>query len=390
MSIEYLDHEVIGKHFFKPKSVQELKGTATVVIDTNVLLSAYQWKEVTLLEVKETLEKLESIYRLKIPSHVVKEFMDQRPKRIVENIKKIETDLLSKFNKLPKLSSIVPFLEMLPQSDEYLEAEKEYNEAFNKYKKSIQEITDHVKEFINSDPVLDNFEQLIINCYYQLEPEEIAEMEKEIKDRVKYKIPPLSGGDSQKKENYDGDFIIWKHILKLNTDVIFVTSDSKEDWVIKDHHNKVLSPRRELIEEFYMKTNGKTFAILSPKDFVELFNVQLDSEVADDLNKTLVSRSKIFEKISDIFINYDPAKLNAMSSYDAYDIEASYFISFLPDTLLYRNIEDLLYKTIKTFHSPDVVDKLDRLAIKAMTMEITHYLQQETGFYTPQGHKIFN
>ncbi|MGV2686948.1 hypothetical protein GNF82_22055, partial [Clostridium perfringens] len=123
------------------------------------------------------MEKLESINRLKTPSHVIKEFMDQRPKRIVETIKKIETDLLSKFNKQQKLYATVPFLEMLPKSKEYLEAEKEYNEAFDKYKKSIQEIIGHVKEFINIDPVLDNFEQLIISCYYQLEPEEIAEMQ---------------------------------------------------------------------------------------------------------------------------------------------------------------------------------------------------------------------
>lgn len=369
MSIEYLDHEVIGKHFFKPKSLQELKSSATVVIDTNVLLSAYQWKEVTLLEVKETLEKLESIFRLKIPSHVVKEFMDQRPKRIVENIKKIETDLLSKFNKLPKLSSIVPFLEMLPQSDEYLEAEKEYNDAFNKYKKSIQEITGHVKEFINSDPVLDNLELLIVNCYFQLEPEEIAEMEEELKERVKNKIPPLSGGDSGKKENYDGDYIIWKHILKLNTDVIFVTSDTKDDWVIKDHHNNVLSPRRELIEEFYQKTGGKTFTILSPKDFVELYNSQIESAIADDLSKVSKEKSDLSLYLNKLFNKYDPVGVAHADEFE-YDIEVNYFINNLPSDLSLINIEKLLYNTMKKYFDIGISEVLK----SKIALEIYNYL----------------
>lgn len=369
MSIEYLDHEVIGKHFFKPKSLQELKSSATVVIDTNVLLSAYQWKEVTLLEVKETLEKLESIFRLKIPSHVVKEFMDQRPKRIVENIKKIETDLLSKFNKLPKLSSIVPFLEMLPQSDEYLEAEKEYTDAFNKYKKSIQEITGHVKEFINSDPVLDNLELLIVNCYFQLEPEEIAAMEEELKERVKNKIPPLSGGDSGKKENYDGDYIIWKHILKLNTDVIFVTSDTKEDWVIKDHHNNVLSPRRELIEEFYQKTGGKTFTILSPKDFVELYNSQIESAIADDLSKVSKEKSDLSLYLNKLFNKYDPVGVAHADEFE-YDIEVNYFIKNLPSDISLINIEKLLYNTMKIYFDVRIGEVLK----SKMALEIYNYL----------------
>jgi len=369
MSIEYLGHDVIGKHFFKPKSLQELKQTATVVIDTNVLLSAYQWKEVTLLEVKETLEKLAGIYRLKIPSHVVKEFMDQRPKRIVETIKKIETDLLSKFNKQQKLYSTVPFLEMLPKSKEYLEAEKEYNEAFDKYKKSIKDIIGHVKEFINSDPVLDNFEQLIINCNYQLEPEEIAEMQAEVKDRIKNKIPPLSGGDSGKKENYDGDYIIWKHILKLDTDVIFVTSDTKDDWVIKDHYNNVLSPRRELIEEYYLKSGGKTFTILSPKDFVELFNSQIDSDIAEDLSKRLEEEADLFFFLREIFNEYDPAGIASYGESE-YDIEINHIINNLPSIISYASIENLLFKTLEKYFNIRIAETM----CMKMTSDIFNFI----------------
>lgn len=207
MTIQFVDKHHTDKFFFKPKSFNQMKHSATVVIDTNVLLSAYQWREVTLREVLDTLNDLSNAGRLRIPSHVVKEFMDQRPKRIVETNQKIEKELLSKIQKPPQLISTVPFIDLLDESKQYLEAEEEFLIHFENYRKKIKEIIKSVKGFINNDPVLDTLESLIVDCYFELTPEEISKIEAETKERINKKIPPLTGGDKGKKKTLMGTLL---------------------------------------------------------------------------------------------------------------------------------------------------------------------------------------
>ncbi|MDM5277093.1 PIN-like domain-containing protein [Paenibacillus silvae] len=378
MTIEYAGNHSIDKHFFKPKSLEELKKTATVVVDTNVLLAAYQWKEVTLIEVKDTLSNLSNVHRLKIPSHVVKEFMDQRPKKIVEMNQKIERELLSKFQKMPNLTSIVPFIEMLPESKKYLDFEKEYFLTFNNYKKSIQEIISQIRRFINIDPVLDSLEQLILSCYYELDENEMSKIEEEVKERSKKKTPPLTGGDSGKKENYQGDYIIWKHILKIGSDVIFVTTDTKEDWVIKDHHGNVLSARRELIEEFFEVSEGRSFTIMSPKEFVELFKPEVDIDIVEDLESIPEIHSDLFYFVRDLFNKYDPAGVYSETLLeDEYDAEVDDIITNLTSKTNKIQIEKKIRLTIEKYFDKSTASNIPHDKLYIMSELIYMYLSNK-------------
>lgn len=60
--------------FIDVKTLEEIKSTATIVIDTNVLLMGYQKKNVTFESVLTVLKQLSDEERLKIPAHVIKEF----------------------------------------------------------------------------------------------------------------------------------------------------------------------------------------------------------------------------------------------------------------------------------------------------------------------------
>jgi len=86
----------IEKYFHKPKSIEMIINTATIIVDTNVLLSAYQWKETSFKEVLDVLLKAAHNDRLKIPKHVLDEFIDQRPKLIKNMLDRINTDVYSK------------------------------------------------------------------------------------------------------------------------------------------------------------------------------------------------------------------------------------------------------------------------------------------------------
>lgn len=53
-----------------------------------------------------------------------------------------------------------------------------------KITEKIKEIIKSVKGFINNDPVLDTLESLIVDCYFELTPEEISKIEAETKERI--------------------------------------------------------------------------------------------------------------------------------------------------------------------------------------------------------------
>ncbi|QKS72838.1 hypothetical protein FLK61_40240 [Paenalkalicoccus suaedae] len=74
----------LDKYFFKPRKAEEIVDKALIVIDTNILLAAYQWKKASFKEITNIMDNLMKEERLKIPSHVFEEFMDQRPNRIKE------------------------------------------------------------------------------------------------------------------------------------------------------------------------------------------------------------------------------------------------------------------------------------------------------------------
>lgn len=324
--------ESLKKYFHKPKLLTEIKDTAYIVVDTNVLLAAYQWKEVTLNEVLDTLQTLSTANRLKIPSQVFDEFMDQRPKKIAEIIQKIDKEMNSKLQRPSRLLSTVPLIEMLEDSEEFLELEKQYFEKYDLYRKKLGDLTKRVGEFLVSDPVLFAMQEMLTNSYFKLDPDRSKDIEQEAKQRAQQKLPPLSGGDASKRENAYGDYYIWRHILSLNNDVIFVTADKKDDWVLKDHHGNILSPRRELVEDFFEENEGKTFTIVSPKEFVALYKPDIDSTVSNDLQKVMTEfNSSTLRAFRNLFYKYDPVGIYALSGLeDEYDGEISDLCKVLP------------------------------------------------------------
>lgn len=333
------------KYFYEPQRVEDIKDSAYVVLDSSVLLSAYQWKEVTLTEVLEVMRELSNDGRLKVPSHVFKEFIDQRPKKILEIIQRIDKDLHSRLHKPPKLESLVPFLDMLEGSDDYYHAERSYLEAYDSYRKKTSDLSNRVKSFLQSDPVLSMLKEIIQDSFFDLPEEVYRNIDSEAKEKANKKIPPLTGGDAGKKENAFGDFIIWKHILHLGREVIFVSADKKDDWVLKDHHGNILSPRRELVEEFYEINNEKTFTILSPKEFVALYKPNVSRRVSFDLEFDKRRRVELFDELSKVFNEHDPSGLYSLTDeIDEYRPEIEPLIEKMPGYQTKEEIAGLIKK----------------------------------------------
>lgn len=271
------------QYFHQPKKIEDLIENAFIVVDTNVLLSAYQWRNVTVEEVLNTLEDLSNKGRLKIPFQVVKEFSKNRPNILKERLNEIESTINS-LQKQKTLNERVPMLEgqeVFKKTDELV---NEFNSTLKEYKNALIEVRDKVRDLFLYDPYLERLSKIIEKSFYLPEDLETNDKLKEIAvERFKEKKPP-GYKDSDKEDNSEGDFIIWHTLKKLKEDVIFISNDKKKDWVYKDKHEESISARRELIEEFYVETNGKDFIHLSPKEFISKYNPNVSSDIKEDLS----------------------------------------------------------------------------------------------------------
>ncbi|PEP16074.1 hypothetical protein CN578_14250 [Bacillus toyonensis] len=307
-------HNELEKLFINTKPLEEMIKKATIVVDTNVLLSAYQTKPVTFEAILNILNELANKKRLKIPSYVIREFNENRPKRIKDITNELQqfintVDSIKNTQPPKKLDKILPAINVLEDNhtEKVVKLQQEFNNQLNTLKESgivfkeeLNTLVLKLSEYMDHDPILLKYEEIIRKSYF--EPE-ISLSEKDLEDegkkRVEREIPP-GFRDKAKKANRFGDLIIWLQICELKEDVIFITFDNKEDWVYKDSKGNVLGARVELVQEFYEKSDGKTLKILHPGKFVELYtDGNVDSEVKVDLKEI----EKIKKSVKEIFRN---------------------------------------------------------------------------------------
>lgn len=281
--------------FIPLKELHEIMDDAYVVIDTNVLLMAYQWRDTTYKVVYDILSEISKQDRLKIPHQVVKEFANNRAEVIQTLHQDIHDKLLSKLEKEKHpqntIKTVVPAYDMfeneifkpiLDTEERYLNAIKELNEAKKKYKLSlVNDLQKLVKGLLYKDPISQEFKKLFEKGFIDEIEIDSNKLTDELDRRKKNNIPP-----GYKDKGHKGDYLIWQSILSLKEKpVIFVTGDVKADWAYTRDED-FLGGRRELIEEFY-EENKQTLHIITPLQFAEADSTKkgkaLNEEVKADL-----------------------------------------------------------------------------------------------------------
>lgn len=289
------------------KKLNDIFNEALIVIDTNVLLMAYQWRDTTFNQVFEILDELSKEERLIIPAQVLKEFANKRPQTIRDLLNDIHNKILSKLDRGKadhhSLDKVIPSLEFMHNKDKLLESEKKYNEALlslkeaqKEYKSTLNELLDNIKEYLDNDPITERFKGIFEkSCLEDLNLKEDW-LKSELERRKKHSIPP-----GYRDKGHMGDMIIWSEILKLNEKhVIFITRDNKNDWVYKDSAGNVMGARRELVEEFYT-ANEKSFKIMTPLKFLETYlkhkGESVNDTVRDDMEKEEIEFNSLLKSI---------------------------------------------------------------------------------------------
>ena len=253
------------------KSVEEIKNTCMIVLDTNALLVPYAIGKDSLQQIRYTYEKLIEENRLVIPSQVAREFAKNRAGKLGE--------LFQQFNrKLSGLSKLhkgrYPLLEELETYQIVLKLESEIDTLQVEYKKAIQKVISDIRNWTWNDPVSllysDLFRERVI---HDLSIDDKDELLAQLNYRQVHNIPP-GYKDSGKDDEGIGDYLIWLTILETGKSaiksVLFVSGDEKADWFHKSE-KQALYPRYELIDEFRRKTNGHSFHIVSFSTFLNLY-----------------------------------------------------------------------------------------------------------------------
>lgn len=277
------NHFIYRKHFPDSKSILSRKGkgineifkNAIFVLDTNSLLVPYNIGKENIEKIGKTYKGLISKDKLYIPEHALREFAKNRSLRIAELFTNIDNHLSSlpalKLFEYPILGELEAYKELKKSRDTIVEHVKDY-------KKNLEDLKSGILDWNWSDPVTnmyqDTFTENIIISPSGTEEELI----KEYQSRINDDIPP-GNKDKSKDTNAIGDYLIWKSILELGKakkkDVIFVSNDEKNDWLLKGNQ-KSISTKFELVDEFYRVTEGFDFMSITFNSFLNYEGLDID------------------------------------------------------------------------------------------------------------------
>ena len=249
---------------FAPQLIEEAKKDCLVVIDTNVLLLPYKSGKDALAAIRPVLTRLSQEKRLFIPSQVAREFAAHR----FDHIRMMLETWHDIHSKVPNVEGLQSFasLEEMPEYKTAKDAAARIRADAKAYSDAIGAIKTKIESWMLTDPVSTLYRE-IFNQENVIEiPLEKATLLDEYRHRLELRIPP--GFEDGERI---GDYIIWKCILHLagthKKSLIFVTGDSKIDWVHKTKYNQVLFPRLELVDEYRRASGDKTFFLLQLSGF---------------------------------------------------------------------------------------------------------------------------
>lgn len=260
---------------FARRAAQLDQSSALIVLDTNALLVPYRVGKQSLEDIKSALAEYKAQGRLVVPAEVALEYARNRPEEIKKAYDAIEKAIARSHQQFePHM-----FIRALALWKEIERSQQKINEEWKNITRSLAKIRDEMHEWSWRDPVRDIYSELFdhsVVCGLSLSETDIQDI---IKSRFSNRQPP-GFQDSGKDDGGGGDVRIWLTILELVTqrpsDVLFVSSDEKNDWHHKSN-GKALFPHTELLEEFDEKSNGKTFKIIPLSDLLERRGVSLAS-----------------------------------------------------------------------------------------------------------------
>jgi hypothetical protein len=259
-----------------------------VVIDSNVLLDLYRYGASARADLLKALKALGD--RLYVPHQAVREFWRNREKllkdpggtlALQQTIENSEKQLKESINNWTNQRS--------HQEQERVELEAVLTEAFQSLKDKIRDLSEDETagwaRDTSIDEVLTALDDVLKGRVGKpMSAADNAEAIAEAKRRNENKIPP-GYLDAKKEADFStGDYIVWEETLReaetRGVDVLFVSRDTKEDWVRREGGEN-RGPRIELVQEMRTRAAVSLF-MRTPADLLKLANESLNIEVREE------------------------------------------------------------------------------------------------------------
>lgn len=280
----------------KDGGIDNIWDKAIFVFDTNALVYCCRFNT-------DILKKLICHFknRIFIPFQVYKEFnidlnvnaivnteysnVSYELRRIIEEI----NNKITTFDDYKKTFRENHNLDIHPQYNDSNKTLENIITSLNTVKENVQELNKSLRENRDSRtisvPIKDIIKDYMVEVDYSSHLS-ISDLYNEAEIRYKLHVPP-GFNDKGKGLNKYGDLIIWKEIIEisrsqLDRPIIFITNDSKNDWVLKFQKNNqpYYVPTSDLIYEFVSNTKN-FFWIYNFKDFVEFSLKRLNIQIKD-------------------------------------------------------------------------------------------------------------
>lgn len=253
--------------------LKEIWDNSLIVLDTNVLLNLYRYKEEARNEFINALKLYEG--RLWIPYQVGLEFHRRRENIMRKNAEAYETLGNSISVQLVKAVDILsneyarhPYIDMK-------DIRKKVERCATSIRKSLEAQGEKHPDYFEKDDILDAVSNLFDGCVgNDFTEDELEALYKEGERRYANQVPPGYCDEKNKKDKAKrslyGDLVVWKQVIAYAKEkeqcVIFITDDHKSDWWDKVEGKH--SPRKELIREF-MDCTGHDILIYDSGRFLE-------------------------------------------------------------------------------------------------------------------------
>lgn len=294
---------------------------ALIVLDTNVLLSLYEYTAESREEVLAALGQVSG--HLWMPYHVGLEFVRGR-RSVLESRKRVLTDaarsvnakltaarnaiidaketVRSQLQKYARVPAEIAALEQLVSEAAVNEHLAVYREAFKAHLDMLKEGHDLTPANVDAaDPILPRVADLY-GDRVGLQPDDQLiqqRLDEAVAFRFPNQIPPgFKDFDKGTPLRAAGDFLIWEEVIERaallsegSRRVLFVSNDVKEDWY--DTSNGKQRPWPAMLDEMHRRA-GAELRLETPPDFYAGVGEYLNADLAADTYEEIRRVSETF------------------------------------------------------------------------------------------------
>lgn len=236
-----------------------------IVLDANILLQLYRLGEEQRTEVLNFLSQEAVRPRVWVPYQVALEFQRNRLTKAREQISSFR-EIAKKVGEIKnQLASTVQ--QHVKDKTVSKQITEKFDSLFDEGSNLVESLrATHVTDYdliLKKDPIRDSIDEFLTGAMGVGPKPSVSEIQERtteaVKNRFPKKIPPgyCDAIGSDRKENPEGDYLIWSEIQAKVTatpsHVLLVTNDMKEDWYLIDDKkgkNRIIGPRPELRSEF--------------------------------------------------------------------------------------------------------------------------------------------